>query len=232
MEAVGTLAGGIAHDFHNLLNVISGYSRVALADAQAEDRASTVNDLTQVIGAAERASKLTNQLLAFSRKQVLQPTTLDLGEVVESIAPMFERVLGRHVELRVVRGDDLPPIVADRGQLEQVLMNLIVNARDAMPAGGVITVTTSVEAGSVSLTVSDTGEGMTDEVRERVFEPFFTTKEVGKGTGLGLSTVYGIVNQSGGTISVQSVLGEGTTFTMLFPAAAEALVQGEMIGAD
>ena len=231
MEAVGTLAGGIAHDFHNLLNVISGYSRVALADAQADGRASTVNDLTQVIGAAERASKLTNQLLAFSRKQVLQPTTLDLGEVVESIAPMFERVLGRHIELRVLRSDDLPPIVADRGQLEQVLMNLIVNARDAMPKGGVITVSTSGETGGVSLTVSDTGEGMSDEVRDRVFEPFFTTKEVGKGTGLGLSTVYGIVNQSGGTITVQSALGEGTTFTMVFPVALE-IAQGEMIGAD
>jgi len=240
MEAVGTLAGGIAHDFHNLLNVISGFSSVALADAQADGRTSTVKDLTQVIGAAERASVLTNQLLAFSRKQVLKPTMLDLGEVVESIAPMFQRVIGGHIELRVVRVDDLPAIVADRGQLEQVLMNLIVNARDAMPNGGVITMTTGlVEPLGVSLTVSDTGEGMTEEVRERVFEPFFTTKEVGKGTGLGLSTVYGIVTQSGATIAVDSVLSEGTTFTLVFPAATErepldapAIAQGEMIGAD
>ena len=234
MEAIGTLAGGIAHDFNNLLTVIAGYSRIAFMDAQADGRSATANDLRQVIDAAERAAKLTEQLLAFSRKQVLQPTVLDLGEVVASIAPMFRRVIGEHIDLRVVRGDDLARIVADRGQLEQVLMNLIVNARDAMPSGGVITVTTANTTTAtmptaqradapvaVSLSVADTGVGMTQAVGDRAFEPFFTTKEVGKGTGLGLSTVYGIVTQSGGTITVDSAVGAGSTFTMTFPAVPE-----------
>src|SRR5207253_10929041 len=175
MEAIGTLAGGIAHDFNNLLTVITGYARVALMSLRGEGRTAIADDLGQVVGAAERAAKLTNQLLAFSRKQVLQPTILDLDEVVESFAPMFRRVIGEHVDLRIVRGDDLARIVADRGQLEQVLMNLILNARDAMPNGGVITVTTAniEEGSSVALMVADTGTGMTQAVRERVFEPFF-----------------------------------------------------------
>jgi signal transduction histidine kinase len=234
MEAIGTLAGGIAHDFHNLLNVISGYSRVALMDAQADGHTATADDIAQVVAAADRASKLTDQLLAFSRKQVMQPEILDLGDVVETIAPMFRRVIGDHIELRVARAAGLASVVAERGQIEQVLMNLIVNARDAMPSGGVITVTTAdvEDESTVSLTVSDTGTGMSQAVCERIFEPFFTTKEVGKGTGLGLSTVYGIVNQSGGTIAVQSVLGEGTTFRMTFPAVDAPIAQGEMIGAD
>jgi signal transduction histidine kinase len=234
MEAIGTLAGGIAHDFHNFLNIISGYSRVALADAEAEGRKAAAEDLTQVVAAADRASKLTDQLLAFSRKQVTQPEILDLGEVVDAIAPMFSRVIGRNIELRVVRAVVLSSIVAERGQIEQVLMNLIVNARDAMPDGGVITVTTANvdEERGVALSVSDTGTGMSQAVCERIFEPFFTTKEVGKGTGLGLSTVYGIVNQSGGAISVESVLGEGTTFRMTFPAAAAALAHEDTIAAD
>jgi signal transduction histidine kinase len=217
-----------------LLNVISGYSRVALMDAQADGRSAAAEDIKQVVAAADRASKLTDQLLAFSRKQVMQPEILDLGEVVETIAPMFRRVIGGHIDLRVVRAEGLSSIVAERGQIEQVLMNLIVNARDAMPDGGVITVTTAnlEEEGSVSLNVSDTGTGMSQAVCERIFEPFFTTKEVGKGTGLGLSTVYGIVNQSGGTITVQSALGEGTTFRMTFPAVEAPVAQGEMIGAD
>jgi len=175
---------------------------------------------------------------------VLQPTVLDVGEVVESIAPMLRRVIGEHIELLIVHGDSLSRVIADRGQLEQVLMNLIVNARDAMPLGGTITVRTAnvpldeVRAGggtsgrAVSLSVADTGTGMPDGVRERVFEPFFTTKDVGKGTGLGLSTVYGIVKQSGGTIDVDSTIGSGTTFTVTFPAATELEPSGLVLDTE
>jgi signal transduction histidine kinase/ActR/RegA family two-component response regulator len=224
LEAIGTLAGGIAHDFNNLITVISGYTQLALM--RTESTSSAADDLRQVVDASDRAANLTHQLLAFSRKQVLQPTVLDLSDVVDGIAPMLRRIIGEHIELRIENPAPLARIRADKGQLEQVLLNLSVNARDAMPTGGRVTIATS-NAGSadratareVVLIVRDTGVGMTDDVKERVFEPFFTTKEAGKGTGLGLSMVYGIVNQSGGQIGIESTPGEGTTFVITLPAA-------------
>src|SRR6185503_7899460 len=224
LEAIGTLASGIAHDFNNLITVISGYTQLALMRADKESAAA--DDLRQVIDASDRAANLTHQLLAFSRKQVLQPTVLDLGEVVKGISPMLSRIIGEHIELRIETADSLARVRADRGQLEQVLLNLAVNARDAMPSGGVLTIATSnvrdaelPPASRVSLVVRDTGTGMPDEVRERIFEPFFTTKEPGKGTGLGLSMVYGIIKQSGGTVAVESAIGRGTSFFITLPAA-------------
>ena len=225
LEAIGTLAGGIAHDFNNLITVITGYTQLALM--RADPLTPEAADLRQVVEASDRAASLTHQLLAFSRKQVLQPTVLDLAEVAQGIAPMLQRIIGEHIELRLATSAPLARVRADRGQLEQVLLNLAVNARDAMLDGGVLTIAThnvidaSQRAASrgVSLVVSDTGVGMSNEIRERIFEPFFTTKEPGKGTGLGLSTVYGIVNQSGGTIAVESAQGRGTSFSIVLPAA-------------
>jgi signal transduction histidine kinase/ActR/RegA family two-component response regulator len=227
LEAIGTLAGGIAHDFNNLITVITGYTQLALM--RTPSGTPEAADLRQVVDASDRAANLTHQLLAFSRKQVLQPTVLDLGAVVDGIAPMLQRIIGEHIELRIESAGPLARVRADRGQLEQVLLNLAVNARDAMTGrGGKLTiatrtVVTSDRASAVELSVSDTGAGMTDDVRDRAFEPFFTTKEPGKGTGLGLSTVYGIVNQSGGTIRVDSAPGSGTSFTIALPAS-------EMVG--
>ncbi len=223
LEAIGTLAGGIAHDFNNLITVITGYTQLALM--RTPQGTPEAADLRQVVDASDRAANLTHQLLAFSRKQVLQPTVLDLGAVVDGIAPMLQRIIGEHIELHIESVGPLARVRADRGQLEQVLLNLAVNARDAMPSGGgsltiaTRTVVTPNRGSAVELVVTDTGLGMTDDVRERAFEPFFTTKEPGKGTGLGLSTVYGIVNQSGGTVAVDSVRGRGTTFTIVLPAS-------------
>ena len=226
LEAIGTLAGGIAHDFNNLITVITGYTQLALMRTEAATPEAA--DLRQVIEASDRAANLTHQLLAFSRKQVLQPTVLDLGDVVSGIAPMLRRIIGEHIELRIESAPPLARVRADRGQLEQVLLNLAVNARDAMSAGGTLTIGTrnvigggdpALPPAAVALIVSDTGIGMTPDVRDRVFEPFFTTKEPGKGTGLGLSTVYGIVSQSGGDIAVDSAPGRGTSFTITMPAA-------------
>jgi signal transduction histidine kinase len=231
LEAIGTLAGGIAHDFNNLITVITGYTQLALM--RTPPGTPEAADLRQVVDASDRAATLTHQLLAFSRKQVLQPTVLDLGAVVDGIAPMLQRIIGEHIELRIESAGPLARVRADRGQLEQVLLNLAVNARDAMTGigkgdGGKLTIATrtlvtSDRASAVELSVSDTGAGMTDDVRDRAFEPFFTTKEPGQGTGLGLSTVYGIVNQSGGTIRVDSSPGRGTSFTIALPAS-------EMVG--
>ncbi len=242
LEAIGTLAGGIAHDFNNLITVISGYTQLALMRT---DKASPASeDLRQVVEASDRAANLTHQLLAFSRKQVLQPTVLDLDDVVNAVksVPMLRRLIGEQIELHIESGAPLARVRADRGQLEQVLLNLAVNARDAMTTGvhggGTITIVTrndidpAVPAGdrdairAVSLVVSDTGSGMSEETKERIFEPFFTTKELGKGTGLGLSTVYGIVNQSGGEIVVDTELGRGTSFIVSLPVAEQ------MAGAD
>jgi signal transduction histidine kinase/ActR/RegA family two-component response regulator len=233
LEAIGTLAGGIAHDFNNLITVISGYTQLALM--RTDKNSKSAEDLQQVIDASDRAATLTHQLLAFSRKQVLQPTVLDLGDVVNGIAPMLRRIIGEHIELRIASHTSLARVRADRGQLEQVLLNLAVNARDAMQAGGTLTIATTNIDGmgtrpdrattrAVALVVTDTGTGMSEAVKERIFEPFFTTKEPGKGTGLGLSTVYGIVNQSGGTIHVESALGRGTSFRIELPAAEPAAI--------
>jgi signal transduction histidine kinase len=224
LEAVGTLAGGIAHDFNNLLTVISGFTQMAMGRLGAGHEAS--DDLKEVNDAAMRAAALTNQLLAFSRKQVMQPRVLDLHATVLGMEGMLRRLIGAHITLMVEHDDTPTRIKADPGQLEQVLLNLVVNARDAMSSGGAILIATRKArdaAGTqrVLLRVTDSGTGMPPEIRDRIFEPFYTTKETGKGTGLGLATVYGIVAQSGGTISVESEVGHGTTFTISFPSAAE-----------
>ncbi|MFL5608615.1 MAG: ATP-binding protein, partial [Gemmatimonadaceae bacterium] len=230
LEAIGTLAGGIAHDFNNLLTVISGFTQLAIGRLGKSHPVAT--DLTEVNDAATRAASLTHQLLAFSRKQVLQPRVIDLDDTVRSMQEMLRRLIGSHIELRVAHDGESSRIKADPSQLEQVLLNLVVNARDAMLEGGKVTISTRHQTDSsgarwVALRVADTGVGMSKDVRERVFEPFYTTKEVGKGTGLGLSTVYGVVAQSGGTIEVDSILGKGSTFTVRFPAVSESAAAAE-----
>jgi PAS domain S-box-containing protein len=233
MEAIGQLAGGVAHDFNNLLNVIIGYGSLIehwpTADAN-------LNDIAQhIIDAAETAASLTRQLLAFSRKQVLQPEVLELNEVVTTVGNMLRRLIGEHIEIDIRTSPAAGSMRVDRGQFEQVIINLAVNARDAMPTGGRLIIETSTvellpqtvngptpaPGKRVVLTVTDTGKGMLPEVQAHIFEPFFTTKEQGKGTGLGLATVYGIVTQSDGSISVRSTPGKGTTFTLLFPQVEE-----------
>jgi two-component system, cell cycle sensor histidine kinase and response regulator CckA len=230
MDAIGRLAGGVAHDFNNLLSIITGRAELILRSKELTPRVRRDADLIQ--RTAERAASLTRQLLAFSRKQVLQPKVLDLNNVVANMGRMLRRVIGEDVDLVIVARPGLARVNADPGQLEQVIQNLAVNARDAMPNGGRLTIETAqvdlddaharmhpgVGAGSnVMLAVTDTGMGMAAAVRERIFEPFYTTKDVGKGTGLGLSTVYGIVQQSGGTIWVYSEPGHGSTFKIYLP---------------
>jgi two-component system cell cycle sensor histidine kinase/response regulator CckA len=234
MEAVGRLAGGIAHDFNNLLTVITGYSDLTLL--RLDPNNPLRNNLDEVNKACERAAGLTRHLLAFSRKQVLKPKVLNLNNTVSAMTRMLPPLIGEDVELAIELCPDLWQVKADSGQIEQILANLTVNARDAMPLGGELAITTSnivldeeiarkyesVESGPyVLLTVSDSGHGMSPETMRRAFEPFFTTKEVGKGTGLGLSTVYGIVKQSGGYISIDSEVGRGTTFKIYFPQVDE-----------
>jgi two-component system cell cycle sensor histidine kinase/response regulator CckA len=234
MEAVGRLAGGIAHDFNNLLMVISGYSEFLLDRLGPEP--SLRAPAQEIAGAAVRASALTRQLLAFSRKQMLAPKILDLNGVVTENLKMLTRMIGEDIDLVMVPSADLGPVRADAGQIEQVIMNLAVNARDAMPSGGRLTIETSnvaldadqarlhpplIPGNYVLLAISDTGAGMDSETQSRIFEPFFTTKGT-KGTGLGLSTVYGIVKQSGGYIWVYSEPGKGTTFKIYLPRVAEA----------
>lgn len=230
MESVGRLAGGIAHDFNNLLTVVTGYSELMLG--RLGDDSPLRKDTEEIKRAGERAASLTQQLLAFSRRQVLQPKVLDLNEVVSRMEKMLRRLIGENVELRTNPGAELWSVKADPGQIEQVMVNLVVNARDAMPGGGKLVIETGnvvldeeysrghlpTQPGPyVMLAISDTGVGMDEETKSRIFEPFFTTKESGKGTGLGLSTVYGIVKQSGGYIWVYSEPGKGSTFKVYFP---------------
>jgi PAS domain S-box-containing protein len=228
LEAVGSLAGGVAHDFNNLLAIISSYAE--LMEQSILDEA-LLDDLHEIRAAAARAAGLTDQLLAFSRKQVLNPIVVDPNELVLDMQRMLGRVIGDGISLRSRLCTEVRRVSVDRLQADQVLMNLIVNARDAMPRGGTITMETAnallgesldempvVPGEYVALSVSDTGTGMDKETQARLFEPFFTTKPPGKGTGLGLATVHGIVRQSGGVISVKSALGEGTTFTVYLPA--------------
>ncbi len=233
MEAVGQLAGGVAHDFNNMLTIISGYCEILLATL--DERDPSVEMLTEIRKAGERSATLTRQLLAFSRKQVLEPRVIELNTVVDGCESMLQRVVGEDVDLKTALRPGLDRLNADPGQIEHVLMNLVVNARDAMPQGGKITVETDnvtldatfchlhaeVAPGPyVMLAVSDTGCGMDQATRERVFEPFFSTKEKGKGTGLGLSIVYGVVKQSGGHLFVYSEVGVGTTFKIYLPAVS------------
>ena len=236
LEAVGRLTGGVAHDFNNLLLVISSYTEMLQAQLAPDDPLR--RNTQEVLNAAGRAASLTRQLLAFSRKQVLSPQVLDLNAVIDDTAKMIKRLIGEDIELTFLPAKPLWPVTADPGQITQVLMNLCVNARDAMPQGGKLTIETQnvfVDARTAGkhpnfsvgeyamVAISDTGTGMTKEVQERIFEPFFTTKEKGKGTGLGLSTVYGIIKQSGGYIWVYSEVGNGSSFKLYFPRAGKSI---------
>jgi PAS domain S-box-containing protein len=239
MEVVGRLASGVAHDFNNLLTAILGYSELLLADSPPGDPHRA--DLDEIQKAGLRAARLTHQLLAFSRKEVIEPTVLDLDAVVGEVQAMLARVIGDDVIIRLGLASDQALVKADRGQVEQIVMNIAVNARDAMPTGGTLTIeTASVDLEAplarahatmppgpyVVLTMTDTGTGMTADVQAHLFEPFFTTKGVGKGTGLGLATVLGMVTASGGSVDVSSELGKGTSFTIYLPrvAATTAIV--------
>jgi signal transduction histidine kinase/CheY-like chemotaxis protein len=236
MEAIGQLAAGVAHDFNNLLTVIQGYGQLLAERASDTKQAAEIREVLQ---ATDRASLLTRQLLAFSRQQILDPVVLDLNTVVKDLMGLMRRLIGAPIELVVTLADRPNTVRGDKGQLGQVLMNLVVNARDAMPGGGRITVETDqvvVDAPGVfdgigvacgryaRLRVRDTGIGMTEETRSRIFEPFFTTKDRGKGTGLGLSTVYGIVTQSGGHVRVHSEVDAGSTFEVCLPMTEQPAV--------
>lgn len=234
LEAIGTLAGGVAHDFNNLLTVIRGYCDI-LMQPSSHDNVLT-SQIRHIDQAAERAASLTRQLLAFSRRQVLEPKVFSLNGLVEDIDKMLRRMIGEDIQMTTALAPDLGLVKADPGQIEQVVMNLVINARDAMPEGGKLTLETSnvtlddsyvrdhtgaIAGPYVVFSLSDTGTGMTPDTQKRIFEPFFTTKGEGKGTGLGLSTVYGIVKQSGGYVSVYSELGQGTCFKVYLPRVFE-----------
>ncbi len=245
VQAIGQLTGGVAHDFNNILTAIIGYAELTLHTTSKDDSGDTYSNLQEICKAGHRAAGLTRQLLAFSRKQVLHPQVINLGTIVAEMDKMLRRVLGEDIDLVSVVRAPLGNVKADLGQIEQVLLNLAVNARDAMPGGGKLTIETSnvtldenyattraeVTAGEcVMLAITDTGCGMSAEVQSRLFEPFFTTKDQGKGTGLGLATCHGIVKQSGGHIAVYSEVGKGTTFKVYLPRVneeAEPLARNE-----
>ncbi len=240
MESVGQLAAGVAHDFNNILTIIQGHAGLMLSETELPT--STLDSAKQIATAAERAANLTRQLLMFSRKQIMQAQLLDLNEVINNVSKMLRSLVGEQINLRRGAAADLPAIHADAGMLEQVLVNLAVNARDAMPKGGSLDINTfAIEIDDqyvqrhpeartgffVCLSISDTGHGMDAATITRIFEPFFTTKEIGKGTGLGLSTVYGIVKQHQGWVEVESQVGKGTTFKVFLPASSKALRQAD-----
>ncbi|MGZ4400876.1 MAG: hybrid sensor histidine kinase/response regulator [Gaiellaceae bacterium] len=232
MEAVGQLAGGVAHDFNNLLTAIHGYGEFAHAGAEEAGLPKLQSDIAEILRSADRAGELTRQLLAFSRRQALAAVPLELNELIANLDKLLRRLIGEHIEFVTLFADEPCWVEADAGQLEQVVVNLAVNGRDAMPAGGTLTITVGAEASTVWLTVSDTGHGMDAETQARAFEPFFTTKPLGQGTGLGLATVYGVVAQSGGEIKIDSSpAGGGTTFTVTLPrtTARAALPQAEVV---
>jgi PAS domain S-box-containing protein len=235
MEAVGQLAAGVAHDFNNILTIIQGHASLQMAVAELDP--DVADSFKHIAGAAERAANLTRQLLAFSRKQVMQPRRLDLNGLVRQISTMLPRLIGEHIRLVTDLAPELPAIFADDCNMEQIVLNLAVNARDAMPSGGTLTVRTeevsvddnhlarvpeAISGRYVCLSVRDTGIGMDLQTRTRIFEPFFTTKEVGKGTGMGLATVYGIVKQHDGWVEVESEAGQGSTFKIYLPVSEEA----------
>jgi two-component system cell cycle sensor histidine kinase/response regulator CckA len=235
LESLGQLAGGIAHDFNNLLSAILNFA--AFVAEETADRPEVLADAEQIQAAAQRAARLTRQLLIFSRRETPRLQTLDLNAIVADIHNLLSRSIGAHIELRTEPAQDLPAIDADRGQVEQVLLNLAINAREAMPRGGTLTITTSLaelrdgdgrlHPGSspgryAELAVADTGTGMSPQTAARIFEPFFTTKPPDQGTGLGLSTVYGIITQAGGHMHVETAEGAGTTFRLYFPATGQA----------
>ncbi len=235
LASLGQLAGGVAHDFNNMLQIINGYSEIVLD--QVKEPGPLRQDVQRIQETVDRAASLTRQLLAFSRQQMLAPQVLDLNEVVGNVSSMLRRLIGEDVQLSLVLSDHLYRIKADPRQLEQVLMNLAINARDAMPQGGRLTIETSAAEVDeefarshppmppgpyVRMLVTDTGQGMDQDTQSRIFEPFFTTKERGKGTGLGMAITYGIVKQSGGYICVQSRMDQGTAFEIYLPPAREA----------
>jgi PAS domain S-box-containing protein len=216
LEEIGRLAGGVAHDFNNLLAAILGYAE-QLEERLADDPQGMA-DLAEIQRAGQRAAQLTRQLLAFSRKQYMQPRIVSMNEAVREMVTMLQPILGPDVSLRTRLVDPLPAVRVDPGQLQQVLLNLAVNARDAMPAGGAIEISTDVDGSRVRLTFADTGSGIPEEMLPYIFEPFFTTKPEGRGTGLGLAMVYGILKQSDGDVTVDSTPGEGTKFHVYLPA--------------
>jgi len=232
LEALGRLAGGIAHDFNNIPSVILSYSTILLSELEPGSSAS--DDVQEIHAAGERAARLTRQLLAFSRRQLLEPRIVNLNDVVTGMVKMTRRLLGEEIALKLSLCPALCLVRVDVSQIEQVLLNLALNARDAMVNGGVLTIATDnvfapVKAGidepvpAVTLSVTDTGSGMDEATRQRAFEPFFTTKAKGKGTGLGLATVFGVVEQSGGRISLSSEVGRGSTFIVHLPRARAPL---------
>ena len=224
LEVIGRLAGGIAHDFNNLITVISGFTVLAARRASPQDP-ELRDHLEQIDRATERAANLTRQLLAFARRQPVQPRVIDVNELVLDMHKLLRRLISEAIELVILPASEPACVRADPGQLEQVLSNFAINARDAMPEGGRLTIAVSIEGREVVLRTTDTGKGMTDEVKARIFEPFFTTKDVGQGTGLGLATSIGIVEQAQGSLHVESALGRGTTFTLRLPRCLESAVE-------
>jgi two-component system, cell cycle sensor histidine kinase and response regulator CckA len=225
LESVGQLAGGVAHDFNNLLSVILTCVGFATRELPADH---PVRDDVEEIGrAADRAAALTRQLLMFSRREVVKPEVLDVGGLVRDLERLLNRTLSERIALRITVGPGLVPVLADRAQLEQVLVNLAVNARDAMVQGGTLAIAVGGAPDGVRITVVDDGSGMPAEVRDRAFEPFFTTKDPGQGTGLGLATVHGIVTDSGGTVEIESAPGQGTVVTIYLPGCEEQVVPAE-----